>query len=84
LPKGIYTLATIALSAPLVTFASVQEKKTVEPLRPAARPSQEVLFGWQSVFSKVKSLAEDCPQDKYDFKAQKIELFAAMPFKYVI
>jgi uncharacterized damage-inducible protein DinB len=71
MPKVISTLVTIALAALIVSFASAQEKKTVEPPRPAASPSQELLFGWHSVFSKVTAMAEDFPQDKYNFKAQK-------------
>ena len=73
MPKAISALVTIALAALLVTFSSAQEKKTVDPPRPAASPSQELLFGWHAVFSKVTAMAEDFPQDKYNFKAQKDE-----------
>jgi uncharacterized damage-inducible protein DinB len=73
MPKVISILVTIALATLLLTFASAQEKKPVEPPRPAVSPSRELLLGWQAVFSKVTAMAEDFPQDKYDFKAQKDE-----------
>ncbi len=67
------TLVTIGLAALLITFASAQEKKPVESPKPAVSPSQELLFHWYGVFRKVTAMAEDFPQDKYDFKAQKDE-----------
>ena len=73
MPKAISTLVAAVVAAFLVTFASAQEKKAVEPPRPAGSPSQELMFGWHSVFSKVSAMAEDFPQEKYDFKAQKDE-----------
>lgn len=71
--KTISALITIGIAAFLVTFASAQEKKPVEPPRPALSPSEELLSHWYDVFKKVIAMAEDCPQDKYDFKAQKDE-----------
>jgi len=73
MPKAISPLVAIALAALLISFASAQEKKPVEPPRPAVSPSQELLFNWFAVFRKVTAMAEDFPQDKYDFKAQKDE-----------
>jgi uncharacterized damage-inducible protein DinB len=73
MPKAITPLVTIALAAFLIAFASAQEKKPVEPPRPAVSPSQELLFNWFTVFRKVTAMAEDFPEDKYDFKAQKDE-----------
>ena len=66
-------LITFGFAALLITFTSAQEKKTVEPPRSAVSPSQELLFQWYGVFRKVTAMAEDFPQDKYDFKAQKDE-----------
>jgi uncharacterized damage-inducible protein DinB len=73
MPKIISTLIFTAFAALLITFASAQEKKPIEPPKPAASPSQELLFHWYGVFRKVTAMAEDFPQDKYDFKAQKDE-----------
>ena len=69
----ISALITVGFAAFFITFASAQEKKPVEPPKPAVSPSQELLFQWYGVFRKVTAMAEDFPQDKYDFKAQKDE-----------
>jgi uncharacterized damage-inducible protein DinB len=71
--KIISTLMLSALAALLVTFASAQEKKPVEPLKPAHSPSEELLWGWNSIGRKLVAMAEDFPEDKYNFKAQKDE-----------
>jgi hypothetical protein len=60
-----------ALAALLVTFASAQEKKPVEPPKPAQSLSQELLWGWNDIGRKLIAMAEDFPEDKYGFKAQK-------------
>jgi uncharacterized damage-inducible protein DinB len=67
----ISALITFGFAALFVTFALTQEKKTVEPPKPAVSPSQELLSHWFYIFRKVTAMAEDFPQDKYDFKAQK-------------
>ncbi len=69
--KIIFTFLFIALAALLVTFASAQEKKTVEPPKPASSPSQELLWMWNDVGRKLATMAEDFPEEKYGFKAQK-------------
>jgi uncharacterized damage-inducible protein DinB len=69
----ISILMFASLAMLLITFASAQEKKTVEPPKPAVSPSQELLSEWYYVFGKVIAMARDFPQDKYDFKAQKDE-----------
>jgi len=71
MPKTVPTLFNIGLAALLVTFASAQENKTSEPPKPSVSPSQELLRQWHYVLGKVVAMAEDFPQDKYDFKAQK-------------
>ena len=69
----ISALITIGFAALLITFASAQEKKPVEPPKAAQSPSQELLNEWSYLFGKVIAMARDFPQDKYDFKAQKDE-----------
>ena len=71
--KYFSILIIVALAALLITFTSAQEKKQVEPPKPAQSPSQELLSEWYYVFGKVIAMARDFPQDKYDFKAQKDE-----------
>ena len=57
----------------LITCASAQEIKPVEPPKPAINPSLELLWGWNDIGRKLIAMAEDFPEDKYNFKAQKDE-----------
>ncbi|MGD1046817.1 MAG: DinB family protein [Bacteroidota bacterium] len=69
MPKIIFA----AFTALLITCASAQGKKPVEPPKPAKSPSQELLLAWNSTGGTLIKMAEDFPEDKYDFKAQKDE-----------
>ncbi len=71
--KIISVLMFAVLAALIVTFASAQEKKPAEPSKPAQSPSQELLWMWNNVGDKLIAMAEDFPEDKYGFKAQKDE-----------
>jgi uncharacterized damage-inducible protein DinB len=62
-----------AFSALLFTFVSAQEKKPIEPPKPAHSPSEELLWGWNDTGRRLIAMAEDFPEDKYNFKAQKDE-----------
>ena len=61
------------LLALLFTVVSAQEKKPAEPPKPVQSPSQELLGAWNYIGAKVVAMAEDFPEDKYKFKAQKDE-----------
>src|ERR1700740_3854193 len=41
--------------------------------RPAASRSQEMLARWNDIGNKLIAMAQDFPEDKYDFKLQKDE-----------
>src|SRR5262249_2578571 len=41
--------------------------------RPVNSKSDETLLLWNSIGNEVTALADDCPEDKYDFKVQKDE-----------
>jgi len=71
--RYISTMNIIGLAALLITCATAQEKKPIEPPKASQSPSQELLNEWYYVFGKVIAMARDFPQDKYDFKAQKDE-----------
>jgi uncharacterized damage-inducible protein DinB len=71
MPNTFSVLLNTGLAALLVTFASAQENKTSQPPVPAASHSLELLQQWHYVLGKVVTMAEDCPQDMYNFKAQK-------------
>jgi hypothetical protein len=63
----------IGLAVLIIPFTSAQEKKPIEPPAPAKSPSQELLGAWNHVGGKLITMAEDFPEDKYGFKAQKDE-----------
>lgn len=63
----------IGLSALTGAITSAQEKKPAEAPKPAPSPSQEILWMWNGIGGKLVAMAEDFPEDKYDFKAQKDE-----------
>ena len=61
---GVLCLSlALALSLP----AYAQEKKA-EPPKPAQSPSKVLLDNWNYVGRKLITMAEDFPEDKYDFK----------------
>ena len=63
--KILLLLVTLAL---LAAPALAQEKAQSPPPKPAAGPAQEALLAWSSIGRKLIVMAEDFPEDKYDFK----------------
>jgi uncharacterized damage-inducible protein DinB len=62
-------LAAAILAAAFLTFsAHAQETKKEVATKPAASPSQAVLESWNDIGRKLTAMAEDFPEDKYDFK----------------
>ena len=87
--KNIFISAMLTIV--LLVFATAQEKKSTEPPKPAQSLSQELLWGWNSVGNKLIAMAEDFPEEKYGFRAQKDErtfggnlLHVAFVYTYVI
>ena len=65
---GIF--AAVLLSAILTVGVPAQDTAKKEtPVKPADSPSQAVLEAWNDVGRKLIAMAEDFPEDKYDFKA---------------
>ncbi len=48
--------------------ALAQEAKKAAPPKPAPSPSQAVLESWNEIGRKLIAIAEDLPEDKYDYK----------------
>ncbi len=71
--KTISFLMLIGFSALIATIAPAQEKKTPEAPKPAPSPSQEMLWLWNGIGGKLAAMAEDFPEDKYEFRATKDE-----------
>ena len=66
--KRIYLVAALCLSFALAgASVSAQEQKPAQP-KPAVGPSQALLDVWNYVGHKIIAMAEDFPEDKYDFK----------------
>jgi uncharacterized damage-inducible protein DinB len=61
---AIALLAAATLALPV----RAQDAKKETPVKPAASPSQAVLEAWNDVGRKLIAMAEDFPEDKYDFK----------------
>ena len=64
--KTAWMLALI-LMATLAMRAQDAPKKNAAP-KPPLSPSQAVLDSWNDVARKLNTMAEDFPEDKYDFK----------------
>lgn len=61
---------------PLAFFAGAvcsQAQTSNQPPNPARSRSEEMLGSWNAIGNKLVAMAEDFPEDKYDFKVQKDE-----------
>ena len=65
-------MLALILSATLAARAQDASKKDAAP-KPALSPSQVVLESWNDVARKLTAMAEDFPEDKYDFKPNPAE-----------
>jgi len=65
LSKSLFLLLLAALFLPL---ANAQEAPKKEAPKPASSPSQVLLDAWNDIGRKLIAMAEDFPEDKYDFK----------------
>jgi uncharacterized damage-inducible protein DinB len=59
-------ILVLGICAALVSAQDAMKKDT--PPKPAAGPSQVLLENWNDVGRKLIAMAEDFPEDKYDFK----------------
>src|SRR5690349_1759307 len=67
--KRASLLAVSLLAIGLVSEAVPQETaKKAEPVKPAPSPSGAILGQWNEIGRKLIAMAEDFPEDKYDFK----------------
>src|SRR5579862_3122782 len=62
----IALIVTVSISTQL-THAHEMAKKDAA-IKPALSPSQAVLDSWNDIARKLIAMAEDFPEDKYDFK----------------
>jgi uncharacterized damage-inducible protein DinB len=66
--KGIVSVV-LAVGILAVLAAAQDTMKKDAPPKPAVGPSQALLDNWNDVGRKLIAMAEDFPEDKYDFKA---------------
>jgi tetratricopeptide (TPR) repeat protein len=62
-----------ALFLVLLSSVRVVAQTQNQPPRPAASRSGEILDRWNDIGNKLIAMAQDLPEDKYDFKVQKDE-----------
>ena len=65
-------LALILLVVP-GTSLSIEGQTQDQAPRPARSRSEEMLDRWNDIGNKLIAMAQDFPEDKYDFKVQKDE-----------
>jgi len=65
--KKVGLLSAIVLGFAVLSFGQGMGKP--EPPKPPSSPSQAVLDQWNDIGRKLIAMAEDFPEDKYDFKA---------------
>jgi uncharacterized damage-inducible protein DinB len=71
--KGLVLTAAL-LAVAIFTFpAHAQDAKKQPAVKPADSPSQAVLGAWNEIGRKLTTMAEDFPEDKYDFKPTPAE-----------
>src|SRR6266851_5435468 len=67
--KKLFSLLTAAALAAVFAGTSVaQEASKKAEVKPAPSASQAVLEQWNDIGRKLIAIAEDLPEDKYDFK----------------
>jgi hypothetical protein len=64
-------LISLLVFAALGAFAQAPSQPPAQPPRPVRPQSQELLALWNSIGNRLIAMAEDFPEDKYGFKAQK-------------
>jgi uncharacterized damage-inducible protein DinB len=65
--RKVLFLATILLAISALSIPSNAQQK-MEAIKPADSPSKVVLDSWNDIGRKLIAMAEDFPEDKYDFK----------------
>lgn len=67
------TLVAVIFLAIVGTSLPSRAQTQTQPPSPARSRSDEMLDRWNEIGNKLVAMAQDFPEDKYDFKAQKDE-----------
>src|ERR1700685_3054570 len=68
-----FVLVAVTLLVVLGTSVCGQDQTQNQPPSPARSRSDEMLERWNDIGNKLIAMAQDFPEDKYDFKLQKDE-----------
>src|SRR5580765_5530966 len=71
--RSTLALVVLALLAAVGMSLPNQAQTQNQPPSPARSRSDEMLDRWNDIGSKLIAMAQDFPEDKYDFKVQKDE-----------
>jgi uncharacterized damage-inducible protein DinB len=72
--RSARALVAVSLFAAMVSLhGRAQSQTQAQPPKPALSQSEEMLERWNDIGNKLTAMAEDFPEDKYDFKLQKDE-----------
>lgn len=71
--RSARVLVAVILFACLRTTLESQTPTQNQPPGPARSRSEEMLDRWNDIGNKLVAMAQDFPEDKYDFKVQKDE-----------
>lgn len=66
--KSPFLLVAAFLAATLTLPAYSQNDKKDQPVKPVDPPAKVLLDSWNDIGRKLIAMAEDFPEDKYDFK----------------
>src|SRR5215472_1180388 len=67
LTLGAMVFALASYFSPAALYAQ-NAQTTAAPIKPPLTPSQALLESWNDVGRKLIAMAEDFPENKYDFK----------------
>jgi hypothetical protein len=71
--SGVALVVVVTLLAVIGTWVYGQGQTQDQPPKPARSRADETLDRWNDIGNKLVAMAQDFPEDKYDFKLQKDE-----------
>src|SRR5437763_16126262 len=88
--RSVLALVSVTLLAALGMSLHSQAQTQNQPPSPARSRSDEMLDRWNDIGNKLIAMAQDFPEDKYDFKLQKDQrtfaenILHAASFDYIV
>jgi uncharacterized damage-inducible protein DinB len=85
-----FLLGAVTLLAIVGTSLDSQSQSQTQAPQPARSRAEETLDRWNDIGNKLVAMAQDFPEDKYDYKLQKdqrtfaLNLLHAAAFEYVV